>query len=496
MSFKFRLIATVLAAIVALGGLNLAALHQVRALDRETFAFHRDEGRRVVLARIAEIFDELDSAAIHLSKPREIVNALAAADNEALHDWSAAFVGNVDRGARVDEIVFADLDGVVVARAAAEFRFGDSIAATRAFATARASGRFLGVGEIDGRPALVAVRTLRKYDDLPVGIVVVAGAITPELLSAVTGSSNVVLSYADDAARVSGRGALPTETALFHEALDAPYTDGRFALAFLPDPRHERMLTLQSLMSFGAIAASLLTLAALLAVLRRQLAPYQAIVGGLLEYANRGVGLGGLRARLAPLRARRGEAAQVADALTQMIDSVDASFRRFARHADELEVMARADSLTALANRRGIEEALEAELRRTHRYGGGFAVILIDIDHFKTVNDRFGHPAGDDVLRRFADLLHANSRATDSVGRWGGEEFLLLCPGADADAAAAHAETLRRLVAAAFADDLAITASFGVAAAQPGDSLEAVVARADRALYAAKADGRNAVRTL
>lgn len=496
MSFRFRIVAIVLAAILTLGGLNLAALHQVRRLDGESFAAHRAEGLRLAKARLDELFEELDTAAANLSKPREIVNTLAAADNEALYDWSSAFVGGVDRAARIDTIAFVDRLGFVVSRAPDEFRFGDVVADTTVFRETAATGFFLGVAEIDGTPSFVAARVLHKYDDLPVGMVVVSTPITPARLSAISGSANVVVSYVGPQATVSGDRAAPLSRAVFRETLSGPDGTSQFRVDFLPDARRERMLNLQSGLSIGAILASLLTLAALLAVLRRQLAPYQAIVGGLLEYANHTTGLGGLRDRLSPLRGRPGEAAQVADALTQMIDSVDANFRRIARHADELEVMANADALTGLANRRGIEAALRTEARRRFRFGGSFAVALMDVDHFKAINDRFGHPAGDEVLRRVADLLRANSRASDTVGRWGGEEFLLLCPGASAEAAVAHAENLRRLIAAAFADDFALTASFGVAVSQPGEEPEATVARADRALYAAKTDGRNAVRAL
>lgn len=496
MSFRSRLVAIVLAAILTLGGLNLAALHQVRQLDGESFAAHRAEGLRLAKARLGELFGELDNAAANLSKPREIVNALAAADNEALYDWSSAFVGSVDRAARIEAIAFVDRLGFVISRAPDEFRFGDVVADTAVFRETAAAGHFLGVAEIDGAPNFVAARMLHKYDDLPVGMVIVSTPITPAKLSEISGSANVVVSYIGPRATISGTGAAPLSQALVRETLTGADGTSQFRVDFLPDARRERMLKLQSGLSIGAILASLLTLAALLAALRRQLAPYQAIVGGLLEYANHATGLGGLRDRLSPLRGRPGEVAQVADALTQMIDSVDANFRRIARHADELEVMANADALTGLANRRSIEAALRAEARRRFRFGGGFAVALMDVDHFKAINDRFGHPAGDEVLRRVAGLLRANSRASDTVGRWGGEEFLLLCPGASAEAAVAHAENLRRLVAAAFADDFAVTASFGVAVAQPGEEPEAAVARADRALYAAKADGRNAVRAL
>jgi diguanylate cyclase (GGDEF)-like protein len=494
MSFRFRLIAIVVVAIVALAGLNLAALDQVRTLDTENFAAHRAEARRLVATRLSEFFDELDSTAINLSKPREIVNALAAADNEALYDWSSAFVGNADHTMRVTKIAFVDNTGFVVARAPDEFRFGDNVSASLLFRQTKHDGSFVGIAPIDGKPHLVATRVLRKYDDLPVGGVAVSTPITPKILSILAGTDTVVLSYVDSDTAISSTGTLPAGHAISGVDLAVPQGRGHFRLDFLPDARRERMLRLQSALSFGAIGASLMTLGALLFTLRRQLAPYQTIVGGLLEYANRATGLSGLRDRLARLRGQPGEVGQVADALSQMIDQVDANFRSIARYAGQMEEMARADALTGLANRRGIEEALEGEIRRMRRYGGHFAVIITDIDHFKSFNDRFGHPTGDAILRCFAEILHANSRTTDVISRWGGEEFLLLCPDTRLDAAAAHAEKLRAaLQGTAFPEGARITASFGVAECTPSDTLATLVARADRALYQAKSEGRNAV---
>ena len=119
--------------VITIGALNLLALHRIAALDRETFAEHRAEASRAVDARIGEILAELDSAAINLSRPRDIVNALHGADNETLSDWSAAFVGSADHEAAIDTIVFTDTGGMVIARAPDEFRFGDDVSTTQPF---------------------------------------------------------------------------------------------------------------------------------------------------------------------------------------------------------------------------------------------------------------------------------------------------------------------------------------------------------------------------
>jgi two-component system cell cycle response regulator len=167
-----------------------------------------------------------------------------------------------------------------------------------------------------------------------------------------------------------------------------------------------------------------------------------------------------------------------------------------------LEHLATTDPLTALLNRRALTERLTTEMERALRYDGTVALLLIDLDHFKRVNDTHGHLVGDAVLRGVAELLVQAVRTSDMVGRYGGEEFLVVLPETDDEGAASFAERVRERIAAhefrAWDDGRALrmTASIGVATF-PAARIENVVdlfARADAALYRAKADGRDRVR--
>jgi diguanylate cyclase (GGDEF)-like protein len=165
-----------------------------------------------------------------------------------------------------------------------------------------------------------------------------------------------------------------------------------------------------------------------------------------------------------------------------------------------VEKQARIDGLTALANRRHFEDQLAAERARVERFGGPLAVVIADLDDFKDVNDRFGHPAGDVVLREFARTLEEGIRDIDLAARWGGEEFVLLLPGTDLDGAARVAERIRRalaqrIVLSADGEPIAVTASFGVAAYPGGAAADQLLAAADAALYEAKRSGKNRVAT-
>lgn len=160
----------------------------------------------------------------------------------------------------------------------------------------------------------------------------------------------------------------------------------------------------------------------------------------------------------------------------------------------EMRRLAVTDTLTGLYNRVRTDEVVDAEIRRQNRQVSPLAVILLDIDHFKPINDQHGHRVGDQALVRFARLLNGRCRETDCVGRWGGEEFLVVCPDTQPDDAQQLAESLRQSIAKHdFQLEAPITASIGVASYRPGDSRESLIERADQALYEAKKTGRNRI---
>jgi diguanylate cyclase (GGDEF)-like protein len=158
------------------------------------------------------------------------------------------------------------------------------------------------------------------------------------------------------------------------------------------------------------------------------------------------------------------------------------------RLRNDLMEMATIDVLTHIPNRRATQACLEKELSRAQRNGGEFTIFLIDIDNFKQVNDRWGHAVGDDVLVKTADIFQSMIRKQDLVGRWGGEEFLIIVPGPCN--AKALAERVRREIASSRfshgATSFGITVSIGVARAKPSDQIDQILRKADTAVYEAK----------
>ncbi|MCK6388627.1 MAG: diguanylate cyclase [Zoogloea sp.] len=166
---------------------------------------------------------------------------------------------------------------------------------------------------------------------------------------------------------------------------------------------------------------------------------------------------------------------------------------------EELLRQAHVDYLTGVYNRRHFMERAEHELSRAHRYGNPLSMLMLDIDHFKLINDRYGHKVGDTVLKAVADLSHATFRDVDILGRLGGEEFAVLLPETNQQAALDAAERLRETIANAripLTEGLPVTFSVSIGVSSmgsPEDNIDVLLNRADRALYEAKGGGRNRV---
>ena len=199
-----------------------------------------------------------------------------------------------------------------------------------------------------------------------------------------------------------------------------------------------------------------------------------------------------VRVRVSPIKDEQGRVTGVAELFSNNGDKEAMSQRLL-----ELEQLALLDELTRLANRRYLENSLENRIKELDRYQWASGLLMIDIDNFKQVNDTYGHPLGDEVLRQMATTLRNNSRSFDLYGRWGGEEFLGIIRNVDASRLRKMAEKIRILIAhttvMAGTTQLGFTVSIGATLLRPGDTVESAVARADQLMYRSKKNGKNRV---
>jgi diguanylate cyclase (GGDEF)-like protein len=201
------------------------------------------------------------------------------------------------------------------------------------------------------------------------------------------------------------------------------------------------------------------------------------------------------------LPAAKGEVGDLTEVFNHMVErlrhgrqELDAVNEKLRNQNEELERLSVSDSLTGLHNRRHLTQRLAEELAGSFRHKGSFTVLMADVDEFKKYNDAFGHPAGDEVLKKVAKILLASTRSVDCTARYGGEEFAVLLPKTTGEPAMEVAERIRSRVAQEEFFGRKITISIGVAEfPEHGATAEAVMSRADEALYDAKRGGRNRI---
>ncbi|NOR57807.1 MAG: diguanylate cyclase [Sulfurimonas sp.] len=160
----------------------------------------------------------------------------------------------------------------------------------------------------------------------------------------------------------------------------------------------------------------------------------------------------------------------------------------------KVKLLSEVDKLTGLYNRHKIDNSLNIEIKRAKRHGTDLSLIILDIDKFKNINDKYGHLVGDKTLIEIATLLKENTRDTDIIGRWGGEEFIILCPNSNLEKTIQLAEKLRKSMES-FQFDVVnnVTSSFGITQLSKDDDIVSFLTHADKALYNAKNNGRNRV---
>ncbi|TVR03693.1 MAG: diguanylate cyclase [Spirochaetaceae bacterium] len=472
--------------------LTLVVVQLNRSISYEREAAAREDQLKLALVRnnVTTLLNQLQSTAAILAGSAETARAVLASDVNFLQQWSELF-----HTPFVSRVLFTDSRGIVLARSDDQFRFSDNLSRQEPVSLALEGKQIRGFFVLDNTISLSVAQPILLYDELLIGTIVVEVRLSDDLMYRL--------------ARGTGAGVLiEFSDALFSSHAETNRVRGHSDIAFRYDPESliplrasvlffedeyvQRLRDLQFRFISFIVLLALGLPAVLVFILRAYLRPYARLIEGLVKLSGGRETFAEVRASFEPLLAQPGhQAALIADAVSRFTRSMEESI-------DMLEKLSTTDQLTGLRNRRSIETTLRDEIDRVTRYGGTFSLLLADIDNFKLVNDALGHPEGDRILQTVADIMTTNSRATDVVARWGGEEFIIHCSGTILEGAVELSDKLRRAVGDATYSDQwrgapVGTLSIGVAEYEPGETAEALLSRVDTALYRAKQSGRDRV---
>ncbi|MEA3283662.1 MAG: diguanylate cyclase [Synergistota bacterium] len=339
---------------------------------RESRIADHDRYTAIVRRNLTYELDHLMELSTNLSRPRDIVESIEESDNGVLSDWGKAFTKTVG------SVVFTDLDGVVIARAPDEFRFADSLSSDIYFEEAGKKGFFLGIAPVDGRDSFVACRPVLKYDDVPVGYLVVSKAIIPSFLKTLLPQDNMKLTFSDEMDSDLSRENSSSREA--HRIIEVG--GGFFSLDFLPSPEYRELLRLQNSLILAFLAVTGGSVFFLLYFLKKRFEPYTRMVEALVDYSERKTDLDGLLDVVSEISSGAYyEISYTCEALKDMILVLKDKMENIQSYSDRLEYLANRDSLTGLWNRRKMDQILLSETERSSRYGASLSVVMVDIDH-------------------------------------------------------------------------------------------------------------------
>jgi len=475
--------------IIQLMTIFIFAIYQIQSLysvQRKTLDHKTLIQTEMVQTRFEEMIQNLQKSAHILMNSQEVSTGVISNDTDLLFNWGKLFLSSPS-----NKIHFMDLNGFVISRGEAEYRFGDDVSKAFYFQQALRNDTFLGIDTMDNQECLIYAARIKQYGEKPIGVISVAITINKQLLSKMVEGTNMSITYHSEHQNLATQQShnlfnasslqVSLQTINSQEAIFQIGLSSEDEMSALKQARINFLLGLALVFVILSIALHL--------ILHKHLKDYEDLTRLLIDFYEDHISIQDViqRVQKAIRSHTTPEVKKIAEALFKMSQKV-------ADTQEELEALSTTDQLTSLANRRKLEECLKQKLNEANR-GVYFSVIMIDIDWFKTINDTYGHEIGDHVLLHLAQVMHHGMRSCDIVGRWGGEEFLLILPETSLEGAIVLAEELREKIALLAFDNYPhkVTISLGVATYHEEDTSNTLLNRADTALYKAKNSGRNKV---
>ncbi len=457
--------------------------------------FHRANQEKAEHLKMALLYSRFESFrqerqryASILGGASDAARAAEAKDTGFLLRWGKLFLDPL----HPSRIFFTDMNGTVLARAHDAHRFGDSLKGSPALAPVLRGERVEGIFNVEGEMLSLSALPVKLYGDIPTGAVLVGTELTSEYLARLVEETGLGMELKVEGFPLLAAGDREGRRIDFPPSSSQDSFPGSLkiekAILFIPeDPLTSNLLLFQRNLGLVMFLLFMLLISGFFLLLRRYLRPFSLLVEDVTLLSGSQEDLFRLRKKLEKdYRYANHEVSVIAAALSRLMEHVQETITL-------LEWTSRTDRLTRISNRLHLDSVLETSILETRAKEEPLSVVLFDLDHFKQVNDDFGHQAGDRVLQRTAEILKLFV-PTGFVGRWGGEEFLAILPGLAASEAVVFGERIREAIREQrFLPDRIVTISAGVVEMASGDTPDLLVGRADKALYEAKATGRNKV---
>jgi len=475
--------------IIQLVAIFIFGIYQIQSLyltQRKAFDHKTLIQTEMVQTRFEEMIQNLQKSAHILMNSQEVTTGVISDDTDLLFNWGKLFLTSAS-----DKIHFMDLNGIVISRGEAEYRFGDDVSKTFYFQQALNNDTFLGIDTIDKQECLVYATRIKQYGEKPIGVISVAIAIDHQLLDKMVIGTNMSITYRSAFQNLSTtNGRRLFNASSLHVSLQTVgVQEATFRIGLTSEEELSALEQARTHFLLGIALAFVILFIALHFILLKHLRDYEDLTQLLINFYENHITIKDVITRTQKVihDHTAPEVKKIAEALFKMSQKI-------ADTQEELEALSTTDQLTSLANRRKLEECLEHKLKEANR-GLQFSIIMLDIDRFKTINDTYGHEVGDRVLVQLSQTMHQEMRGSDIVGRWGGEEFLLILPETPLQGALVLAEELREKIATLTFETYphTVTISLGVATYRAQDTSNTLLHRADTALYKAKNSGRNKV---
>lgn len=422
-----------------------------------------------------------------ISQSNDIVKSLELHDNNTLSNWGKSFLGNF-----YSTIIFVNDDNFIVSRATDQYRFGDKLD-REIIKKINSAPQYRGIIVIDEKEILLYSKKITDFTNKHVGSVLLGITINEQFLQSITNKENFSLVYQ------SFRGLNIQSKSIENIVEQMPFTTNiqnidkkkLFSLQIAQNIEIEALQNFKRNILIFSIIICIIIIFLLYFILSNFLRPYKRIYNLLLDFTNNKIDFNYIKnaSRSIFQQAKSKEIYYMARAINKVSKKV-------IKHEENLKEMSYTDQLTKVLNRRKLDEILLKESYQSNRYNQDLSLILIDIDYFKTINDNYGHQVGDKILKQFSTLVNTHLRTSDFFGRWGGEEFLIICPNTNLEGALALAQKIQNLTRNyGYTHDISLTASYGIAQILGEETFSGLMSRTDEALYKAKNTGRDKIET-